>query len=212
MKTRRVQSLILCLASALCVACAPRPVVPSGESRIPVNSEEVISQYRERVKVDQRDRVERNGLARQVDALTKQVQELKAYVTLLQLQQQELDRGRVRQVQTAGVGSPPFSSRGPDKTSAKEKEATLALAVPPIPTAQNHVSVLPIVAVEAGPTDPCGQRPGPANPDGWIDLTSDYLSRRADFRADHGPCRSVSRSSAPGSGRGVLCSGTCQAE
>ncbi|MGZ9189005.1 MAG: hypothetical protein ACXW39_02970 [Nitrospira sp.] len=212
MKPWRVQGLILYVASALCVACAPRPVVPTGESRIPVNSEEVISQYRERVKVDQRDRVEQNGLARQVDALTKQVQELKAYVTVLQLQQQESDKGRVRQVQPVGVGSPPFPSQAADKTLTKEKEATVSLPVYPISTAQTNVSVSPMVAVEVGPTDPCGQRPGSGNPQGWIDLTSDYLSRKADVRADYGPCRSVSRGSAPSAGRGVLCSSTCQAQ
>ena len=210
MKSWRLQGLILYLASALCVACAPKPVVPSGQSRIPVNSEEVISQYRERVKVDQRDRMERNGLARQVDALTKQVQELKTYVTLLQLQQQESDKGHVRQVQPVGVSSPPFLSPTADKTSTKEKAATISLPGFPVSTAQNTVSVVPMVALEAGPTDPCGPRPGPANAEGWIDLTSDYLSRSANVRADPGPCRSVSRGSVPSVGRGVLCSGTCQ--
>ncbi len=212
MTSRRVQSLVLYLASALCVACAPKPVVPSGQSRIPVNSEEVISQYRERVKVDQRDRMERNGLARQVDALTKQVQELKTYVTLLQLQQQESDKGRVRQVQPVGVSSPPFLSPTADKQPTKDKEATVSLPVCPISTAPITASVVPMVALEAGPTDPCGPRSGSANAEGWIDLTSDYLSRSANIRADPGPCRSVSRGSAPSFGRGVWCSGTCQAQ
>lgn len=212
MKSWRVQGLILYLASALCVACAPKPVVPSGESRIPVNSEEVISQYRERVKVDQRDRLERNGLARQVDALMKQVQELKAYVTLLQLQQQESDKARVRQVQPVGVGSPPFQSQAADKTPTKDKAVTVSLPVFPISTAPINASEVPLIAVEAGPTDACGPRPAAANSDGWIDLTSHYLNRSADGRADHGPCRSVSRGSGPNFGRGVWCSGTCQAQ
>ncbi len=212
MKSWRVQGLILYLASALCVACAPKPVVPSGQSRIPVNSEEVISQYRERVKVDQRDRMERNGLARQVDALTKQVQELKAYVTLLQLQQQESDKGRVRQAQPAGVGSPPFLGQAADKRPTKDQAVTVSLPVFPISTAQITASEVPMVAVEAGSTDTCGPRPGAANSEGWIDLTSDYLNRSADGRADHGPCRSVSRGSVPSVGGGVLCSGPCQTQ
>ncbi len=211
MTSWRVQGLILYLASALCVACAPKPVVPSGQSRIPVNSEEVISQYRERVKVDQRDRMERNGLARQVDALTKQVQELKTYVTLLQLQQQESDKGHVRQV-PVGVSSPPFLSPTADKTPTKDKEATVSLPVFPISTPPITASVVPMVALEAGPTDPCGPRPGSANAEGWIDLTSAYLSRSANVRADPGPCRSVSRGSVPSVGRGVLCSGPCQTQ
>jgi TolA-binding protein len=212
MKSWRVQGLILYLASALCVACAPKPVVPSGESRIPVNSEEVISQYRERVKGDHRDRVERSSLARQVDALTKQVQELKAYVTLLQLQQQESDKGRVRQVQPVGVGSPPFLSQAADKTATKDKAVTVSLPVFPLSTAPINASVVPMIAMEAVPTDTCGPRPGAANFEGWIDLTSDYLNRSADGRADHGPCRSVTRGSAPSFGTGVWCSGSCQAQ
>lgn len=212
MTSWRVQSLILYLASALCVACAPKPVVPSGQSRIPVNSEEVISQYRERVKIDRQDRMERSGLARQVDALTKQVQELKAYVTLLHLQQQESDKGRVRQVQPVVVGSPPFLSPAADKTPTKDKAVPVSLPVSIISTAQINASEAPMIAVEAGPTDTCGPRPGAANSEGWIDLTSHYLNRSADGRADYGPCRSVSRGSAPNFGRGVWCSGTCQAQ
>ena len=115
MKTWHGRAVILSVATVLCVACAPTPLVPSGASRIPVNSEEGINQYRERVKIDQRERVERNGLVRHIDALTKQIQELKAYVTLLQLQQQESEKGPVRQVQPIGAGSPPPFGRAPDK-------------------------------------------------------------------------------------------------
>ena len=57
MKTWHGRAVILYLASALLFACAPMPVVPSGKSRIPVNSDEGISQYRERVKIDQRERL-----------------------------------------------------------------------------------------------------------------------------------------------------------
>lgn len=121
MKTWHGRAVILFLASALLFACAPMPVVPSGKSRIPVNSEEGISQYRERVKVEQRDRVERNGLVRQIDALTKQMQELKAYVTLLQLQQQESEKGPARHVQPVGTGNPPLLSRAPDKARRKTR-------------------------------------------------------------------------------------------
>ena len=121
MKTWHGQAVILSLATVLCVACAPTPLVPSGKSRVPVNSEEGISQYRERVKVDQRDRVERNGLVRHIDALTKQLQELKAYVTLLQRQQQESEKEPVRQVQSVGTGTPSLLSRAPEKAPRKEK-------------------------------------------------------------------------------------------
>ena len=132
MKTWHGQAVILSLATVLCVACAPTPLVPSGKSRMPVNSEEGISQYRERVKIDQRDRVERNGLVRHIDALTKQIQELKAYVTLLHLQQQESEKGAVRQAQPVGAVSPPPFGRAPNKAQKKDKEATRAQAKPPI--------------------------------------------------------------------------------
>ncbi len=121
MKTWHGHGVILSLATVLCVACAPTPLVPSGKSRIPVNSEEGINRYRERVKIDQRERVERNGLVRQIDALTKQMQELQAYVTLLQLQQQEAEKGPVRQAQQAGVVSPPPFGRAPNKAPKKDK-------------------------------------------------------------------------------------------
>lgn len=153
MKRSRGHGVIVCLASALFCACAPTPVIPSGESRVPVNSDEVISQYRERVRGDQRDRVERNGLARQVDALTKQIQELKAYVTLLQLQQQESNKGRLRQVRNVGAGSPPLLSEVPDKATANQKETPLALAVPPIAAVRSDVPVPPMMPTEEGPTD-----------------------------------------------------------
>ena len=190
MKTWFGQGVILFLTSVLFVACAPTPVVPSGKSRIPVNSEEGISQYRERVKVDQRDRVERNGLTRQVEALTKQIQELKSYVTLLQLQQQESEKGRGRQVKPVGAGSPPLLSRAPDKGQANKKELPGAPTASPIAAVRREVAVLPMIAIEEASIDPCGQRLFGASPYGWIDLTSDYPIGTEAHRAAHGPWRS----------------------
>ena len=194
MKTWHGRAVILSLASALLFACAPTPLVPSGSSRVPVNSEEGISQYRERVKVEQRDRVERNGLVRQVDALTKQLQELKAYVTLLQRQQQEAEKGLVRQVQPVGAVSPPPLSRASDKARGKDKQAPGAKAVPPIAAAPGTIAVLPMIPIEEGPTDLCGQWIGDASAYGWVDPTSDDLSRRAGLGAEHGLCRHMASS------------------
>ena len=188
MKTWHGRAVILSLASALLFACAPTPLVPSGSSRVPVNSEEGISQYRERVKVDQRERVERNGLARQVDALTKQIQELKAYVTLLQLQQQESEKGAVRQVQPIGAVSPPPLSRALHKTLGKDKETTRAQAKPPI------VAVPPMIPINEGPTDLCGQKIGDPSAYGWVDPTSNSLTHRAGIGAEHGLCRHIASS------------------
>ena len=188
MKTWHGRAVILSLATVLCVACAPTPLVPSGKSRMPVNSEEVISQYRERVKVEQRDRVERHGLVRHIDALTKQIQELKAYVTLLQLQQQESEKGAVRQAQQAGVVSPPSLSRAPHKTLGKDKETTRAQAKPPI------VAVPPMIPINEGPTDLCGQKIGDPSAYGWVDPTSNSLTHRAGIGAEHGLCRHIAGS------------------
>ncbi len=196
MKTWHGRAVILSLATVLCVACAPTPLVPSGKSRVPVNSEEGISQYRERVKVDQRDRVERNGLVRQIDSLTKQIQELKSYVTLLQLQQLESEKGPMRQAQPVGTGSHPLHNRTPNKAPKKDKGATRAQAKPPIAGVPSEVAAPAIIPITEGPTDLCGQRigDGDASAYGWVDPTSNALTHGA------GLCRHISGSSVPSAG------------
>jgi len=198
MKTYRGHAVILLLASALLFACAPTPLVPSGASRIPINSDEGISQYRERVKVEQRDRVERTGLVRQIETLTKQIQELKAHVTLLQLQQQESEKGPVRQVPSVGAVSLPSLSRAPHKAPANNKETTRAQTKPPIAAAPREVAVAPMIPITEGPTDFCGQKIGDASAYGWVDPTSDDLSGRAGLRAEHGLCRHISSATSAG--------------
>jgi len=89
----RLQALVILIACAAPLACVQKPVVPSGAARVPINSDEKIQQYRERVKSDQRDKQERSLLTKQIDSLTQQVQELSTALTLMQLQQQELAKG-----------------------------------------------------------------------------------------------------------------------
>jgi outer membrane protein OmpA-like peptidoglycan-associated protein len=60
----------------------------------------MIQQYRERVKNDQREKQERSLLTRQMDSLTQQVQELSTTLTLVQLQQQEMAKGKSRSAPT----------------------------------------------------------------------------------------------------------------
>ena len=201
MKTWHGRAVILSLATVLLFACAPTPMVPSGKSRIPVNSEEGISQYRERVKSDQRDRVERSGLVRQIDTLTKQLQELKSYVTLLQLQQQESEKGAMRQAQQAGVVSPPPLGRAPHKTSANDKKVPGARALPPIAAVPSEVAASAIIPITEGPTDLCGQKIGDASAYGWVDPTSDALTHGAGLGAEHGLCRHIASSAAPSAGQ-----------
>ena len=90
----RLQALVILIASAATLACVQKPVVPSGAARVPINSDEMIQQYRERVKSEQRDKQERSLLTRQMDSLTQQVHELTTALTLVQLQQQELAKGK----------------------------------------------------------------------------------------------------------------------
>ncbi|MEK6784156.1 MAG: hypothetical protein AABY61_01620 [Nitrospirota bacterium] len=114
----RLQALVILIACAATLACVQKPVVPSGAARVPINSDEMIQQYRERVKSDQREKQERSLLTRQVDNLTQQVQELSSAVTLVQLQQQELAKGKTRSGPTTtktALTIPPVSpeSKGP---------------------------------------------------------------------------------------------------
>ena len=92
----QLQGLVILIACAATLACVQKPVVPSGAARVPINSDEMIHQYRERVKSDQREKQERSLLTKQMESLTQQVQELGATLTLVQLQQQELAKGKSR--------------------------------------------------------------------------------------------------------------------
>ena len=113
-----LQGLVILIACCATLACAQKPVVPSGAARVPINSDEMIQQYRERVKSDQHDKQERSLLTRQMDSLTQQVQELSTVLTLVQLQQQELAKGKFRYSPTitkTALTIPPVSpeSKGP---------------------------------------------------------------------------------------------------
>lgn len=194
MKTWFGRAVILSLATVLCVACAPTPVVPSGQSRVPVNSDEGISQYRERVNVERRDRVERTGLVRHIEALTQQMQALQASVTLLERQQQEAEKGPGRQVQQVGAVSPPLLSRAADNVRAKNKETTRAQANPLIAAVPHEIARQPMIPIAEGPTDRCGHWIGDPSAYGWIDPTSEYLSQKTGLRAEHGRCRHMASS------------------
>ena len=114
----QVQALLILMACAATLACAQKPVVPSGAARVPINGDEMIQQYRERVKNDQREKQERSLLTRHIESLTQQVQELSAALTLMQLNQQELAKGKSRSGRTitaTALTIPPVSpeSKGP---------------------------------------------------------------------------------------------------
>jgi outer membrane protein OmpA-like peptidoglycan-associated protein len=114
----QLQALVILVACASTLACVQKPVVPSGSNRVPINSDEMIQQYRERVKSDQREKQERSFLTRQIESLTQQVQELSTALTLLQLSQQELAKGKSRSgltISKTALTIPPVSpeSKGP---------------------------------------------------------------------------------------------------
>lgn len=102
--------LVIGLVCTVTISCATNPMVPSGANRVPINSDEMISQYRERVKIEQREKLERSVLTRQIEALTQQVQDLSASVTALQLQQHEMAKGRSRSGQKMMASFPSISS------------------------------------------------------------------------------------------------------
>ncbi len=109
---RGLHGLVILIAYTATLACAQKPVVPSGAARVPINSDEMIQQYRERVKSDQREKQERSLITRQVDTLTQQVQELSTALTLVQLQQQELGKGKSksgRTITTTALTANPLS-------------------------------------------------------------------------------------------------------
>ncbi len=113
----RLQAFVILIACAATLACVQKPVVPSGTARVPINSDEMIQQYRERVKNDQREKQERSFLTRQVDSLTQQVQELSAALTLMQLNQQELAKGKSRSGPTLTKTALTNNALSPDSNS-----------------------------------------------------------------------------------------------
>jgi len=138
----RLTTLVIGLVCTVTVSCAPKPVVPSGANRVPINSDEMITQYRERVKIEQREKLERSVLTRNIEALTQQVQDLSASVTVLQLQQQEMAKGRPRSSQKILAAFPSISSlptserRNPptNESPLREEGASSLESAQPLPS------------------------------------------------------------------------------
>jgi len=64
----------------------PKPVVPDGSDRTPINSPAKIEDYKARTAEETANYAERTELARRVEALNRQLAELKAYMLMLQMQ------------------------------------------------------------------------------------------------------------------------------
>lgn len=162
----RLQALVILIACAATLACAQKPVMPSGAARVPINSDEMIQQYRERVKADQREKQERSLLTRHIESLTQQVQELSAALTLMQLNQQELAKGKSRSALTntkTALTIPPVSPdlKGPLTSTSIPRDGGTYPAVSDqslshIETAQSEEEP----STSVGPT--CSARPSAA--------------------------------------------------
>lgn len=63
----------------------PKPVVPDGSERTPINSPAKIEDFKARTAEETANYNERTALARQVEALNRQVAELKAYLLMAQM-------------------------------------------------------------------------------------------------------------------------------
>ncbi|MGE0469673.1 MAG: hypothetical protein AB7L09_12920 [Nitrospira sp.] len=177
-RTRRgLHGLVILIACAATLACAQKPVVPSGAARVPINSDEMIQQYRERVKNDQREKQERSVLTRHIESLTQQVQELSAALTLMQLNQQELAKsksrsgltitktaltippvspdssGRLASVPTSSDGSttPAPSDQSLSRTEATQSEEERSTSVGPV------CSIGPLAAPSPSPSHQIGE-------------------------------------------------------
>lgn len=135
-RTRRgLHGLVILIAYTATLACAQKPVVPSGAARVPINSDEMIQQYRERVKSDLREKQERSLLTRQIDGLTQQVQELSAALAFMQLHQQEVAKGKSRsgnKITTVALPINPLSPewKSPVTSTPLPREGAVFLASP----------------------------------------------------------------------------------
>ncbi|UVT19656.1 MAG: hypothetical protein H8K03_17980 [Nitrospira sp.] len=131
----RLQDLVILFACTATLSCAQKPVVPSGAARVPINSDERIHQYREGVKSDQREKQERSLLTRQLESLTQQVQELSTALTIVQLHQQEMIKGKTRSgltITKTALKINPLSPewKGPPTSAAPPREGGASPTVP----------------------------------------------------------------------------------
>ena len=114
------KKLITLGATALLVACSstPRPTVPDGSSRKPVNSDARVSQYRERTGEEQAAAADRSALTRQVAFLQGEIQQLKMYVIQLSTIATSNDSGSAKTAppSAAAIQAParPLTDRKPD--------------------------------------------------------------------------------------------------
>ena len=108
------------LLNAAC-ASAPVPVIPDGKERMPVNTPAEIQRYNAIVAEEAANRIERTALTRQIEDLTKQVNDLKAFLVMQQME------ARTAQSQPVIKQRTPPPTVTPTPLSAEPPAATPAL-------------------------------------------------------------------------------------
>lgn len=104
MKKTFIATLITALFLSAC-ASPPKPPMPDGGSRTQVNSESAIQNYRARTAEELANYNERTALARQVETLSRQLGELKAYVIVMQANREMEGVPKTKSVAPAGNSS-----------------------------------------------------------------------------------------------------------
>ncbi|MBY0365121.1 MAG: OmpA family protein [Burkholderiaceae bacterium] len=87
------------IAASIAIAFAgcssvPKPVVPDGSDRQPINSQAKIDDYKTRTAEETANYNERTALTRQVDSLNKQMAELKTYLLMMQMEKDTAPKAR----------------------------------------------------------------------------------------------------------------------
>ena len=98
------QTVIAILVAALLGGCStpPKPVMPDGGSRTPVNSSAQIEEYTARSMQASAERAQSTALERQVSSMNRQLAELKTYMLMLEMDRKanQFAGGQVGQVAT----------------------------------------------------------------------------------------------------------------
>lgn len=118
------QTVIAILVAALLGGCStpPKPVMPDGGSRTPVNTTAQIDEYTARSTQASADRAQSTALERQVNSMNRQLAELKTYMMML-----EMDR-KANQVANGQVGQVAALPARPAKVDRTRTDITGANA------------------------------------------------------------------------------------
>lgn len=190
MKTTKQTILAASIAAAISFGCSsvPKPVVPDGSGRVSVNSQEKIQEFKSRTSEEQANYNERSALARQVEALNRQVAEMKTYLAVLAYNK-ELDDPKPKKVIAETTKTKAHVKASPAKSADTQPVAVLraapSIALPGAATAPTTASqapaVVPIAAPMAPKTTPDKANIAPTSDAGTIEVRPDSVI----FRVRH---------------------------